>query len=252
MSFVIQKYATLPPVLRPSCSVQYIPPAGVPTGMPVNCAISNTTGWPWKYYKVITEDNFTTSTYNECDPTGNVDNFEVGSTFIDENGDSTNVFLYQPAIRFNFSGTEYNYGRAMFGYISTEPIRFELYIHITTVYGSIALGPTQSAPLAAVENPAVRLFTQDGTLVQLLVGESTFESCYLPSATYYNEVESLGRPGDNQLYVWDNILPATSCPLFLHFGSTTMGRTAGSSVLIEPASASVTIGFKAEPYVPAV
>lgn len=42
------------PILRTNCSVAYTTPSNTILNLPINCANSNTTEWPWKYFKTST------------------------------------------------------------------------------------------------------------------------------------------------------------------------------------------------------
>lgn len=249
MPTLIEKYATLPPVLRPQCRVEYIPPAGAPTGMPVNCAISNTAGWQWQFYEVITsgEGSFTTSTYKSTNPTGNPENSPVIAA-ISETSSRT---MTDPAIRFQVTGTNWGYGRAMFGYIATEPISFDIYMAVSTKWGlRIPTPPDLTGDvLTAYISPAVRLYNQDGTPANLL-RNGTVETTYQPTSVYQkSDPEGTTNGGTTESYLWQaQILPATSCPLFLHFGIIGNGQAAGGDIIA--AAYTCIVGFKAKPYIP--
>jgi len=260
MSAIIEKYATLSNVLRPSCRVDYVTPVGTPTGMPVNCAVSNTTGWPWQYYEVITmPDAFgTTSTYKQCDPNGDPQNSPVeivetvlGEThpiYLVDGYEERPTSLAQPAIKFGVNGTDV-YARGMFGYIATHPIPFQVYISANITYGYPYDNPYGDRKIISVIGPKVRLFKQDGTLVTL-TNNGTSEQTYPLTSYYKKDLTSQLKPlgyAEDRLYIFDNILPATSCPLFLHFGCTAFGDYGAAEGQYDPSPTQLYVGFKAQP-----
>jgi hypothetical protein len=254
MSAIVEKYGTLSNVLRPSCRVEYITPSEQPTGMPVNCAISNTEEWLWKYYEVITNNTLgigTTSTYKQCDPTGEPQNDPVGIELLSSGGLTETISLEDPAIRL-YLPTDHGYARAMFGYIATHPIFFQVYISVKCDYGRTYSVPSQ--PIVPVIGPQVRLFKQDGTLVTLTdsgISEQTYPltASYVRNYTMEEPQPPHGREED-RLYVYENILPATPCPLFLHFGCYGFGDFGAAQGQYDPAYMTIEIGFKAQPYIP--
>lgn len=87
----------MPPILRTKCNVAYTTPSGSTLSLPVNCAVSDSDGWPWKY--------FWTKTLGTGSPQLS-NGFSRGLPFIVEGNHESGQTVI----------------RAIFAYIATDPI----------------------------------------------------------------------------------------------------------------------------------
>lgn len=142
-------------ILRTACSVNYTTPTGGALSLPINCANSESSAWPWKYFFTQTTETETPITSNGIVASG------VGATH------EASSELGQAIVR------------VIFAYIATDPISATISAAVTG-WGSPSYPEVDNFTLIA------RLYSPDGGQVSEFFNTSNptkVEAVTLPATT---------------------------------------------------------------------
>lgn len=142
------------PILKTHCSVAYTTPSNTTLNLPINCANSNTTKWPWTYFRTTTtglHPPVTVGGFQQSDP--------FFSVFVDGSGQAVvrGIFAYiatDPMTVNITMGSSYYLGEPPYGNTSTTKFIAKLYDpsggEIETYKDSIETGYAQQTQVSGV------------------------------------------------------------------------------------------------------